>query len=371
MKKGGKKMNARERFIATMEFKEVDRPFRWETPGFWEKTILNWREEGLPDTYDLPNYFGMDKLVWMTFEGGWGGVPFCPMFDYEILEDDGTYITAVDRDGIIKKTLKYHPETSMPQFLKFPVESMGDFEEKIKWRLNYKDMERFPPNWDQLVKEYTGRDYPIGMFITGPFAHLRNLLGDENLMYMIYDEPELIKAIITNWLDFYLHFIDQVCKDVVPEFVMLFEDICFNSGPLISPDSFLEFLAPSLKQVISKAKETGIKGIIVDTDGNFHKMLPIYLDCGANAFYPFEVQAGMDIIELRKEYGNKFAIVGGLSKKTLAESESAIIEELEKKVPIIAAQGGFIPMFDHSIPPNVPLKLFQFGVDYIRNMFNK
>lgn len=362
-------MNARERFTATIEFREVDRPFRWETPGFWMKTMLNWKKEGLPDTWDLAGYFKMDKLVWLPFEGGWGGVPFCPMFEKKVLDDDGQYNLIQDSDGIIKRILKVEPETSMPQFVKFPVETKSDFEEKIKWRLDYKDKERFPKDWDRLVEGYSKRDYPIGMFITGPFGHLRNLMGDEGLMYQFYDDPELVRDIMDNWMEFYLHFIDQVCKDVIPEFVMIFEDMCYSSGPLISPDLFKEFMAPGLTRIITKAKEAGIKGIVVDTDGDCRKMIPIYLDCGANAFYPFEVQSGMDIVEMRKQYGKRFAIIGGLDKRKLAGNEDEIIEEIEKKVPFVASQGGFIPMFDHSIPPNVPLKAFQFGVDYLRKMF--
>lgn len=369
-------MNARERFIATLKFQKVDRPFRWEVPAVWPATIKKWYKEGLPESITCSNitdseiydYFGMDKLVWLPFEGGWIGDPFYPMFEKEIIEDDGEHQVIIDTDGIMKKIKKYDPDTSMPQFLRFPVENREDYEKKILWRYDWTNKGRFPSNWNELVKEYINRDYPLGMFVIGPFGHLRNLMGDELLMYTLYDDPDFIHDIMTHWRDFYKGFISLVCQDVIPDFVMIWEDMCYKSGPLISPESFRNFMAPYLKDVISLAKLKGIEGIIVDNDGDCTRMLPIYLDCGANGFYPFEVQAGMDIVTLRKTYGNKFMIIGGLDKRTLSISEEAVKGEIDKKVPFMLSHGGYIPMLDHSVPVNITLKMFKFFLDYVRDV---
>jgi hypothetical protein len=47
-------MNSRDRFRATCRFEPVDRPFRFETIGFWPETIERWHKEGLPE--DRPNH---------------------------------------------------------------------------------------------------------------------------------------------------------------------------------------------------------------------------------------------------------------------------------------------------------------------------
>jgi uroporphyrinogen-III decarboxylase len=361
-------MNARERFLKTFEFKKTDRPFYWETPGAWAATIQRWKNEGFdkPAGVKFPDFFGMDALKWLPFKGGWTGNPYEPMFETQILDDDGVNITMLDRYGIIKKERKVNPETSMPQFLEFPVKTIENFREKILPRFEPDSPERFPDDWPALAEEYKIRDYPLGMYIIGPFGFLRNLLGDEELMYMLFDDPEAIHEMMFVWENFYKSFIQRVCIDVVPDFVMIWEDICYSNGPLVSPAAFNEFMAPYLKRVISIINESGIKGIVVDTDGDCTKMLPIYLECGANGFYPFEVQAGMDIVELRKEYGNRFVIIGGLNKKLLADSKEAIKEEVDLKVPFMLKQGGYIPMLDHTVPPDVPYENFRFFISYVR-----
>lgn len=40
-------MNARERFIAVMNFERVDRSLLWEV-GYWGNTMRRWYAEGLP-----------------------------------------------------------------------------------------------------------------------------------------------------------------------------------------------------------------------------------------------------------------------------------------------------------------------------------
>ncbi len=185
-------MNARERFTATLKFEKTDRPFRWETPGIWGATISRWKNEGLPDSVadgkvGALDFFGMDKLFWLPF-GTWTADPFCPYFEHEILEDDGTYVIEQGTDGIIKKNKKTNRETSMPQFLSFPVKTRKDYIDKIIWRYDYNTKERFPENWSDGVKKYAVRDYPIGMFVIGPFGHIRNLMGDEEMMYALYIE---------------------------------------------------------------------------------------------------------------------------------------------------------------------------------------
>lgn len=369
-------MNARERFIATLKFEKLDRPFRWEAPAVWPATIKQWHKEGLPESITCYNitdsevydYFEMDKLGWLPFDGGWIGDPYYPFFEYKILEDEGEKLVIQDTDGIVKRILKENADTSMPQFLKFPVTTRETYISEIKWRLDSASKERYPKNWGSIVKEYNHRDYPIGMFVIGPFGHIRNLFGDEELMYIFFDDPQLVHEIMTDWMNFYKQFISQVCSDVVPDFIMIWEDMCYKSGPLISPQFYQTFMSPYLKEVVDTAKNGGISGIIVDNDGDCTKMLPLYLECGANAFYPFEVQAGMDIIHVRKQYGNRFAIIGGLNKRALSVSEDAIRKELDEKVPFMLETGGYIPMLDHSVPTDIPLKLFRYYLQYVRSL---
>lgn len=362
-------MNSRQRFHAVMDFKETDRPFRWETPGTWAATSQRWATEGYdkPANISLTQFFEMDDLRWIPIKGGWTGNPYYPMFEIQELSVEDENRILIDRYGITKKERIKNPETSMPQFLKFPVENRQDYEDKIRPRFDYRSPERLPENWSELVKQYNNRDYTLGLHVIGPFGFLRNLMGDENLMYAFFDDPKLVHEMMYDWKVFYIGFLKSICADMVPDFTMIWEDISYSRGPLISPELFEEFMSGPLTEVIDCMREMKIKGIIVDTDGDCHKMLPIYLNCGANAFYPFEVQAGMDIVQLRKQYGQSFVIIGGLNKRALAGSKEDIIEEVDSKYPFMISKKGWIPMLDHTVPPDVPYENFKFFLEYVRS----
>jgi uroporphyrinogen decarboxylase len=79
----------------------------------------------------------------------------------------------------------------------------------------------------------------------------------------------------------------------------------------------------------------------------------------------------MDIVKIRKEYGRQFVIIGGLNKKLLAVGKDEIIQEVDSKVPFMLESCGYIPMLDHTVPPDVPYENFCYFIDYVREVSNK
>ena len=74
----------------------------------------------------------------------------------------------------------------------------------------------------------------------------------------------------------------------------------------------------------------------------------------------------MNVVEIRKEYGNRFTIIGGLDKYALALNREAVKYEVDRKVPFMLEQGGYIPMLDHTVPTNVTMEMFEFYLNYVR-----
>lgn len=152
------------------------------------------------------------------------------------------------------------------------------------------------------------------------------------------------------------------------DLVIFWEDMCYKSGPMISPEHFKEFMLPYYKEVTDFAKEVGIKSFWVDTDGNCEILIPLFIESGINCLYPFEVQAGMDIIEVRKKYGKKLCILGGIDKRALAEDKKAIEKEILDKVPKLLKEGGYIPLLDHAVPPEVSFENFKYFVKLLKEL---
>ena len=359
-------MTVRERFHAICNFEKVDRPPRWDCLGFWNATVARWRKEGLPPDVSPDQYFEMDPRLYLPVHIGLTGIPYHPGFEHRVLEEDERTVTYVDSQGIVKRDRKDNAELSFPQFLEFPVKTRADWE-AMKWRLDPASPERYP-DWAQVRKQFGDGQHPVGLFICGGYGWPRNLFGEERLAYAYYDDPEMMHDIMRFWAEFYKAMMDRILPNYDVDYVYIWEDMAFKNGPLIGPPMFEEFMLPYYKEVVARIKSHGVKWVLVDSDGDNRPILDLFVEAGVNIFFPLEIAANMEPIEIREKYGRKLVLWGGIDKRVLSKDKAAIEHELRRKVPQMMESGGFIPAIDHSVPPDVPFENYAFYTKLLREM---
>jgi uroporphyrinogen decarboxylase len=148
-------MNDLERFRGTLQYEKVDRApfyeFMWPA---WAETAERWAKEGgyVAGKTD----FGCDKWV-VEFSWFWPQPPFVR----EILAEDEEYATYVDPQGIVMREFKKNPQSSMPQFIRFPVETREDFRKYWRERMRPDLTQRIGPDWREKLRSYRKRDFPF------------------------------------------------------------------------------------------------------------------------------------------------------------------------------------------------------------------
>ena len=381
-------MNTRERFLALMNFEPVDRTLKWEL-GYWAGTVRRWHLEGLPHNKEVPSwlsdgrsmigegapldpdsaepldaarrdtdihdYFGLDEPMWRLPLNTY----FCPPFEEEIIEDHGDWILHRNEYGVILKDRKDY--SSLPSWVKTPVNSRDDWEQIKAERLQPNLADRVPANWFQWKTILKNRSFPLllGGYPCGFYGTARFLLGEERVLTTFYDDPELLHDMMSYLAELWVTLYTEVLAEIDVDGCLIWEDMCYKDGPFISPAMFREFILPGYKQVTECLSARGAKVILVDTDGNYWKLLPHFIEGGVNAFHPNEVNAGMDVVEIRKAFP-KIALLGGLNKMKIAEGREAIDAELAAKIPFMLKQGGYIPHYDHMVPPDVSWEYFKY-----------
>ncbi len=384
-------MNARERFLALMNFQEVDRNLVWEF-GYWGGTVRRWYQEGMPlvkglsekvcdgtgtfaeitgvplkryTAHDVHDYFKMDPyLVRIPLNIG-----AYPAFEEKVIEDHGDWYIWQDYDGCIRKDLK--GRKTLPTIVGGPVKTREDWERLKAERLRPTLEGRLPDNWQQLVAEYKNRDYPVGLGqLHGFFGTPRYLMGVEKLLTAYYDDPEMMKDMNLYLADLWIALFERVLKEVAVDAVFIWEDMCYRGGPLISPEMFREFILPGYKKLTAFLRGYGVNIVLVDSDGDVWKLLPLWIEGGVTAVYPFEVAAGMDVVEVRKAYP-KLGIQGGIDKRALIQGKEAIDRELEVKVPFMLERGGYIPTIDHLASMDINLENFKYYREKLNQMIKK
>jgi hypothetical protein len=338
-----------ERFHATMNYGPRDRApfheFMWPT---WPETADRWAKEASYDPEKTT--FGCDHWV---VESEWFFPT--PPFARTIVEEDARTVTFVDPQGILMREFKENPLSSMPAFIRFPVETREDFRKFWAERMKPDLGARLGSEWREKLAAHRDRDYVLVVLADrwgGFFGTLRNLVGVERLCTLFYDAPAFIEEMMEADADFLIAMLSQMLEYTTIDVFGFWEDMAYKAGPLIGPNLVRKFMVPRYRKVIDFARSKGVKWFALDSDGDVNLLIRPWMDAGIDLLYPWEVQAGMDVNKIRKEYGRDLRLLGGMDKRALVHGKEAIDAEIACHKRLID-DGGFIPMLDHSAPPDI------------------
>ena len=278
-----------------------------------------------------------------------------------MLEDRGEYEVVQDFAGRHVLCFKGRRSGFMPEYLDHPVKDRRTWEEDVKWRLDPSSAARYADLDERMVLAQS--EAALGKMITqnlvGGYMYLRSLIGPADLFYAFYDMPDVIHDCMQTWLAVADAVIARHQEHVTLDEFYIAEDICYNHGPLISPDMMAEFLLPYYQQLLANIQARQIDRsrhlyVQVDTDGYAVPVIDVYRDAiGMDVMSPFEVAAGCDVVEIGRQYPG-LVLLGGIDKRILASGRAAIDAELERILPVMRARGGYIPTSDHGVPAEVP-----------------
>lgn len=307
-----------------MKFQPVDRQPRWEWAMWWDETIARWHGEGLPrelkfsQVFDIAQWFGLDPYQQFWFS----------------TTDPTIEATQHHVEGIV---------SNMDDYLRIRPKLFQNHGAAIE-------------SMRQWAERQRRGDAVVWVTLEGFFWFPRTLMGFEKLMYAFADQPELLHQINRDLLEFNFRLLDQFLPLCVPTFMTIAEDMSYNHGPMISKQTFNEFIVPYYSQLMPRLQEHGIL-IFMDTDGDVTLLVPWLDEIGVQGVLPLERQAGVDGMKLRQQFP-RFLFVGHFDKMTMNRGEAAMRAEFERLAPLIRT-GGFIPSVDHQTPPGVSLEQYR------------
>jgi uroporphyrinogen decarboxylase len=325
--------------------------------------LERWHEQGLDREADLSEVFDYDPGATYDFYGlGWCEAAFQPAFEDKVLEDRGDYELVQDWAGRGVLVFKGRRSGFMPEYVDHPVKDMATWEANCKWRMDPESPSRWEGFDDHVAgaKKAAGEGMIIRQLLVGGYMYLRSLIGPTDLMYAWYDMPEVIHDCMQTWLELADVVSARAQEHVTFDEVFFAEDICYNTGPLCSPETMKEFLLPYYQQLLTNIKARQIDRarhlyVQVDTDGLAPSVIDIYRESiGMDVMSPFEVASGCDVVEIGGQYPD-LVIFGGIDKRVLATTPKEIDKMLERILPPMRERGGYIPTCDHGVPEEVSL----------------
>lgn len=323
-------MTVRERFQATLDFKKPEGgvpAVEW-APYWTEETVVAWKKQGLQNANypDIWDNFGLDHFYMISAPTILGG-PQPSHHGGSLMEDEKGYEKL--KEFILKD------------------EAIEVLREKA---MNLKEM-------------HDRGEIIIRLWLDGFFWFPRTLFGIENHLYAFYDYPELMKQMNEDLLKFHIKSLRALYDILTPDMVGIAEDMSYNNGPMLSEETFNEFLKPYYEELVKEIKKKDTK-VFVDSDGLLHDLIPWLIDAGVQGVYPLERQSMVDVNFIREKYPN-FLMLGGFDKMIMKNGEEAMRKEFERIAPVIKS-GGYIPSVDHQTPPDCSLENYKLYVKLLK-----
>jgi uroporphyrinogen decarboxylase len=385
-------MNNRERFLAIMNYQNYDR-----LPvvhfGYWRELLAKWAAEGhisqaLADNWSDGNLVNdeLNQLLGWDFE-----YPTCygchdglmPAFETEILKelpDGSTHIRK--NDGTV--VLQAPDAASIPAEIDHLLKDRESWEKEYKWRLQWTKNRVLGSNVKTADGEYlkyseggmeelakNDRTEIMGIGCGSAIGVPRNILGLVGLSYMTLDDPGLLAEIIETFTDLTIKNLQFVLeRGFRPDFGAIWEDICFKSGPLVTPAFFAENIVPQYQKITSLLNSYGTNLVSVDCDGMIDELVPLWLEGGVNIMFPIEVGTWhASIAPWRKQYGQQLRGAGGVNKHVMSMDKTAVDKEIERIKPLVEL-GGYLPCPDHRLPPETDWNLVKYYIEKMKQTFS-
>lgn len=365
-------LNLKERFNAQMHYQPVDRSVLWDF-GFWKETLVVWHDQGLPasitDPYNASKgtqpFFGMDRQCHGVLDTG-----LRPAFEQKLIEDRGDHEVIQQANGV--RVLRRKFMSSIPHHEGHILVDRASWREHYKPRLDPAAPGRLPDNIPHLVADARQHGTVLAVNAGSLYGWIRDWMGMENLALVVYDDPAWFEEMVATVADCVVATLrGYFAAGGQADACMMWEDMCYNAGPLLSPRHFEHFLVPHYRRITDVLQSAGVDVIWVDCDGNIEQLLPLWLEAGVNCMFPVEIgNWGADPVKYRREYGRELLMMGGFDKHILASDREAIAAEVRRLAPLVE-EGGFIGFCDHRVPPDVPLANYCFYVEQVRKIWGR
>jgi len=349
-------MTGLERIRNILKRKPVDRIGVFE--HFWNDTYHTWQEQGYiqPDEW-LEDHFNYDLQIFWPFDFV-ADLDFTPV----VVEETEETILTRDGNGALLRRHKLHDST--PEHVDFLVKDRKGWEEYIK-PLITADRRRINFEGYRIAKLHAAEH---GRFFAwsgvNVFELMHPVCGHEYMLMGMALDPAWVKDMVDTYSRVTIELQEILfAEEGYPDGIWYYEDMGYKQHPFMSPRMYGEIIQPGHRRTIDWAHHHNLP-VIMHSCGYIEPLLPGMLEAGIDCLQVIEVKAGMDLLRLYHNYGDRLSFMGGIDVRVLYHNDRREIDaELEQKIPIVKGKYGYVLHSDHSIPCNVHHDTYQYFVD--------
>lgn len=361
----------RKRVLTTLNRQEPDRiPIgEW----FWGTFLTRCRRDFQQEpNFDPYRYFDLDLVV------------INPNMDphiqqFQVLEETPDHITVkTGWECTVKKLFAY----PMPVYVDFDTKTVEDIEKFIfddpadprRYQMDGDDMingvgdgfYRNLPAFVKRVKQYD-EDFCVFGSVCEPFETLWRIMGSNNVLMKLVDAPDVMRQFVRRIGDFMLKIGITQIKEAGGRLsgLYMWGDVAYRNGMLFSPKLWREMFLPEIQRMCAVFHDMGMK-IIYHGCGNASEIYNDLIAAGIDAYNPLEAKAGLDVVDLKKQYGSRWAFNGNIDVRILESNDREQIKHEVLRKLHAGKGGGYIFQSDHSVSGDVAPESYKYAIDLVK-----
>ena len=358
----------------------VNKALRHEEPDrvpvsdfFWGSFLERWRtEKSLPEDTDIYAYYDLDWVVTTPNMD-----PHIKPFE-TLRETDEEVVVRTGFEATVRKKFA----DPMPEFVSFEtdtIEKAEAFEFDDPW-----DQRRFfgggdnqiagvgdgfardSPPWIESVKERYP-DFPVYGSQCEANEYMTRMVGAESLLLWVGLYPERFGRFVERTNAFALECLEAQIRaaEGLLDGIVIWGDIAYTKDMFFSPDYWRTYYKPGLKAMVEVCHQNDLP-VIYHGCGNVRRVFEDFIEVGIDAYNPLEAKAGLDVVQLRREYGHRIGFCGNMNVIEWASCSQEELKAIVLRKLNAAKGGGLIFQSDHSVPGNVSAESYEYVVNLVR-----
>ena len=324
--KMGKAKDKVARILAAMDHKELDRVPMGEF--FWTNFIRRAKSDAkLGDDFDPYRHWDLDMVV------------VNPNMDPHI-----TGIQVIE-DSAARKLVKTGFGATIERKSTYPMPHYADFDTKTCEQMEAfefddpSDRRRYfeviddqvnavgdelnlgIAPWIDRVNSYADDSCVFGS-VCEPHEMIWRIMGTENVLIKLAEEPDRMAKFIERIGDFAVGLVNAQAAAAKGKVTGLYVwgDIAYDHGMFFSPDYWRKVYRPQLARICDACRKNGLRKIYHGC-GNATPVYDDMIAAGVDGYNPLEAKAGLDVVDLKRRYGNRWTFVGNINVQVLATND--------------------------------------------------
>ncbi len=363
-------MDGRTRVQQLLRRQPVDRIPVYDS--FWEDTLTLWRQQGLGDANPM-------DLFEMDFDALY--LDLSLRQPQRLVARDDATITVQDRAGYVVR--KFAGKSRSMEFVshcttdrrawdtirpRLTLDPDQSGEARLDDRSYFMHMDPYP-TWQEAKAKFDAvrrRQRFVFFCAYGPWEATWRHRGMDHLLMDLALDPQWVRDMIAAHVDLLLETLEY-CRqlDALPDGLFLADDFGCTRGLLFSPAMWLDLFQPQYVRMSNYLHQHDVS-LWLHSCGDVRDLINPLIEAGLDVLQPLQVAAGMDLLPLLDQYGDRLTLFGNIDAAAMSGPAEPLEAQLRAKITLGRTRGGYMYHSDHSIPPEVTFSRYQQIMRWVR-----